>query len=257
MKVWQQQPDGWTPVSSLHAVLPVDFAEKPVIAAVGGGGKTAVLHRLAIELMANGKKVVLTTTTHLLMPEDEGSLTDDLAVIRHRLEKDHFALVGRPAGNGKMMGVPKRLYQELCTLADVVLVEADGSKHLPLKLPASHEPVIPDNSTHVLVLAGLSALGQMVCKACHRPELVMNLLKVGDEHRLTADDIAAILQQGYWIPFVQSHDGRGQDKPGLRRTGAVILNQADNQPRRDGAARIAKLLAPIPCLITQLEGDDR
>ena len=39
------------------------------------------------------------------------------------------------------------------------LLEADGSRRLPLKAPAPHEPPIPPFVDSVLVVAGLSALG--------------------------------------------------------------------------------------------------
>ena len=40
-----------------------------VIAFVGGGGKTTAMFRLAHELKVLGKKVLVTTTTNILMPE--------------------------------------------------------------------------------------------------------------------------------------------------------------------------------------------
>lgn len=243
MVVWQPQAGIYIRARTLCESLPVDFASRQVIAAVGAGGKTSALHGLARELSAMGKKVLLTTSTHMAMPDRAESLTEDPIVIRQRLAADHFALVGRPAGHGKMEGVPAHAYLAICSLADIVLVEADGSRQMPLKLPARHEPVIPDNTTHVLVLAGLGAIGQTVQAACHRPELVRQLLKVGADHCLTPADLATIIGQGYWQPFVAAEN----------RTGTVILNQADDADRFASAVQIAAMLAPVPCLITQLQ----
>jgi hypothetical protein len=51
-----------------------------------------------------------------------------------------------------------------------VLVEADGSRRLPFKAPADHEPVLPDTAAVVLAVAGIDALGaplseDFVCRA--------------------------------------------------------------------------------------------
>ncbi len=50
-------------------------------------------------------------------------------------------------------------------MADLVLVEADGSRRLPVKVPGPNEPVVPKNSDMVLCVLGLSswaARGQAV-----------------------------------------------------------------------------------------------
>ena len=45
-------------------------------AVVGSGGKTTLIHRLAEEYRAQGKKVFVTTTTHMRIEADT-LLTDD------------------------------------------------------------------------------------------------------------------------------------------------------------------------------------
>lgn len=46
-------------------LLQIDYKKYPVIAVVGGGGKTSLIYRLADELLDRGKKVIITTTTHM------------------------------------------------------------------------------------------------------------------------------------------------------------------------------------------------
>ena len=63
---------------------------------------------------------------------------------------------------------------------DAVLVEADGAKQRPVKLPASHEPVIPRGSSIVVPMAGLDALGRAIdAETVHRVELA-GPLRAGD-----------------------------------------------------------------------------
>jgi probable selenium-dependent hydroxylase accessory protein YqeC len=59
----------------------------------------------------------------------------------------------------------------LANLADFILIEADGSKQLPIKAWADHEPVLPTCTSMVLILAGLSCLEKPLSAACHRPHL--------------------------------------------------------------------------------------
>ena len=46
-------------------LLKLDIEKYPVIAVVGGGGKTSLIYRLNEELQVLGKKVIISTTTHM------------------------------------------------------------------------------------------------------------------------------------------------------------------------------------------------
>ena len=63
-------------------------------------------------------------------------------------------------------GEPRKLLDEY----DVVIVEADGSRGLPLKCPGDQEPVIPDGTDLVIGVAGATAIGQTFreAPAAHR-----------------------------------------------------------------------------------------
>ncbi len=53
-----------------------------------------------------------------------------------------------------------------------LLYEADGSRHMPLKIHAPHEPVVADRNHFVLLVAGLSTWGQPITPhTCHRLSL--------------------------------------------------------------------------------------
>ena len=51
------------------------------------------------------------------------------------------------------------------------LIEADGARRLPCKVPESWEPVIYQKSTRVLAVYGLDAVGKSFREACFRPGL--------------------------------------------------------------------------------------
>lgn len=142
---------------------------------IGGGGKTTLLRSLADELVAEGKTVILATTTHFLPFSgiDTVDSTDEFEVAR-RVKTQRVICVGTPAHEARNAGklAPSRIApQELASLADFVLVEADGSRHMPVKAHSDREPVIPDGSDLTIMVIGASALGRPVAETVHRAEL--------------------------------------------------------------------------------------
>ena len=176
-----------------------------VIAYVGSGGKTTLIHRRAHSLRAQGMKVFVTTTTHMFI-ESDTILGDDAGAIIHALEANGYAMAGVPFGE-KIGPLSEGTYLAACGHADVVLVEADGSKHMPLKFPAAHEPVIPANAGEIIVVCGLQALGKPAREVCHRLELVKACLGICDDTLMTADHIIRLLQEGYFKPLKRKYPG--------------------------------------------------
>ena len=117
---------------------------KPGVSAViGSGGKTTTLRVLGEEQTG---RVVLCTTTHIRPFEGLPLYTGDSeAEVRALLERECLVCVGQRGPEGKLV-VPRLSIQSLAQMADYVLVEADGSRQLPIKAHAPHEPVIPPES---------------------------------------------------------------------------------------------------------------
>jgi probable selenium-dependent hydroxylase accessory protein YqeC len=74
-----------------------------------------------------------------------------------------------------------------------VLVEADGSRGLPFKAPADHEPVIPSSATLVVVVVGIDALGRPIGETAHRAERVLALTGRSVDDPVTPEDIVAVV----------------------------------------------------------------
>ncbi len=70
-----------------------------------------------------------------------------------------FVRVGTTCEHGKLTGLAFDDLLRLGDLYDLVLIEADGAKSMPLKAPAVYEPVIPPFSDRTFVICGLDALG--------------------------------------------------------------------------------------------------
>ena len=172
-------------------------------AIVGSGGKTTLLKTLAERYRSQGKTVFATTTTHMFIEEDT-LLTDDAETIIKVLKDTGYVMAGVPEGI-KFKALSEATYAAVCAHADVVLVEADGSKCMPLKYPNSTEPVIPDNAQEIIVVCGLNALGQKAKDVCHRLELVKECLEIDDEGIITPTHIQKLVTEGYLKPLREKY----------------------------------------------------
>lgn len=148
------------------------LGEKGMVSLVGAGGKTSLIYALARELAMAGRKVLVTTTTHMLAPlaqeasatilsPDPDELLEELRGLSLRWSPI-FAASHRDGEEGKMVGFSPEDVERIWGggLLDWVLVEADGAARRPLKAPASHEPVVPQSSLWVVGLVGLDAVGK-------------------------------------------------------------------------------------------------
>lgn len=213
----------------LAAALDVPFG---ITSIVGGGGKTTLMLRIARELSASGARVIVTTSTHIFPPEGIVTLTEaSVEDAATALNRDRLVCLGTRVALGKL-AAPQIAISELPTIADYVIVEADGAKRLPLKAPAEHEPVIPEKTKLVVAVAGLDGLGLTVGRATFRPALYATLIGSDESHILKASDVARVL----------THEN-GQRKGvlfGMRFS--VLLNKADDEATTRAALEIALCL---------------
>jgi xanthine dehydrogenase accessory factor len=157
-------------------------------------------------------------------------------VIIDALQKNGYAFAGIPEGP-KIKALPKSVYLAACNAADVVLVEADGSKHMPLKFPNAAEPVIPDNADEIIVVCGLHGLNKAAKDACHRLELVKQHLDISDDTQITPHHVYRMVMEGYVKPLREKyppmkitvaprHDG----SPYQRKIAAMLAAEQDPGP---------------------------
>ena len=100
----------------------------------------------------------------------------------------------------------KDFYKQAAALADIVLIEADGSKRLPVKVPGENEPVIPENSSVIICIYGLGAIGKQSDSCCFRLNQSEALLKLKDEEKnghwiMTEEKMAYLMREGYLKPL--------------------------------------------------------
>lgn len=224
-------------------------ADSPVLSFVGAGGKTSGMLELARDLAAQGKKVLVTTTTHMEHPlnlNQPGCVDASAEEIAEQLEKNGFLIAGSQAEQpGKIKGLPVPVWEQVKKKADVILVEADGAKRFPLKVPGKQEPVIPKECTHILISAGAGALGRTLKESCFRLQEAERILADAEKQgidvkrpEITEETMGILIEQGYVMPLKSRY-------PAAKI--AVVLNQADilSAPEERAAALQKQILAPV------------
>jgi probable selenium-dependent hydroxylase accessory protein YqeC len=189
----------------LHEALGISSGD--VAAFVGAGGKSSAILTIAGELSEAGMTVLAVPTTKLFVSEAEkiGTLVtaEDADELRAKVEEAFSSgASGVVVGSGlisknRVGGVEPGEVSSLASLADVVLVEADGSRRRPIKGTAEHEPVLPDAATLVVAVGNIGAFGMPVDdEHVHRPELFSKLTGIGPGQSITARAFARALAEG-------------------------------------------------------------
>ncbi len=243
-----------------HALALDEFRGVPVVAVVGGGGKTSLVYALAREVAALGGRAIVTGTTRFtpaphgwpMPPLIEAPPAEVAARVAQAPGAGTLAVAGvEPQPAGRLAPLTPEAIAALAGLAgvDAVLVEADGSRARPFKAPGDHEPVIPACATHVIAVVGASVLGQPLDEAhVHRPECVRALVPGLPTHAVCDASL---------IARVLAHEGGGR-KHLDGRPFAVVVNQADSHP--EAAQAIAEAIRQVGVarvLVTALRDAER
>ncbi|PJE78838.1 hypothetical protein CI610_02211 [invertebrate metagenome] len=229
-----------------------------IIAATGAGGKSSCLNYLSRQLQQQGKRVLLTTTTRIYRPAPDhlGSLIyrlidhDLSTLLWHSPPPGTITVAGHPDSNPeKLLGIEPSLPKQLIEhhIYDNILIEADGSKHLPLKAPSEKEPVIPENCQVVIGITGWQGLQQKAAPAhTHRWPYFSKVTGLQSGDSFTAEALCRLINSDNGL-FKNTH------KPCRK---IWLINQLDKQEDRIHACHLARqvqLLSPdIPhCLLAR------
>lgn len=177
-----------------------------VVAFAGAGGKSSAIREISAELEQDGRTVIVAPTTKMLLGEADGigrlvlseSLDELLSGARDAISGSRAAVLGSGMlPQKRIAGVDMAWFPSFSPLADVVLAEADGSRHRPIKGTADHEPAFPDAVTLVVAVGNISAFGKPVGEEnVHRPALFSELTGVVAGQSVTANAFALALAHG-------------------------------------------------------------
>ena len=220
------------------------IAKKDIVCLSGAGGKTSLLYRLAQEAKALGYRVLVTTTTHLLMPTvdqyDALDLTGRLFSDRERLAPGiYIGVTGEPRA-AKVSGVAEYILADQAERFDLILIEADGAARKPLKGWKTTEPVIPEFATVTIGVLDIQTIGQTVCEdLVHRPELFCAITGAEPGERVSHDHLGRL---------VCHQHGLFQYARGRR---FLFINKAESEALLTTARELARSV-PIAAVIGSL-----
>lgn len=218
---------------SFLELLKIDTDAHSVIAVVGGGGKTSLIFRLTEELISLGKKVIVTTTTHMAYEENRPFAKDGCSeMAADQLFVHGYTVAAAYDGRKKKLcSLKEEKLNELQKFCDILLVEADGAHRHPLKVPEKWEPVIPACAKLVIGVIGLDCLGKPIQEAAHRAENTARFLRKSMDDLVTEEDVARIAaSSGGLYKHVKEQDYR------------VYLNKTDMLVTKEPAEKIVRTL---------------
>ena len=215
----------------------------------GAGGKTSLMLALAREFAAAGDRVLVTTTTKIASDEAAGpwpvitAAGADEIVARARCapwgnrarNRVAIAISGHDDGGEKLVGFPPECIDAVARQPDFdrILVEADGSRRMPLKAPGAHEPVIPSTTDALIIVAGLSGLGQPLDETTvFRANLWAARTGVALGAPVSAESLARMVVDPGGLARGAPHDARR----------ILFLNQADTAQRIAAAKQVIQAL---------------
>jgi probable selenium-dependent hydroxylase accessory protein YqeC len=225
------------------------MAPDEVVALVGGGGKTTAMFRLAREVVEGGGRAITTTTTRIfgaqiaLAPAHvpAASVTRERLAAELALHRHVLVIGATDPDSGKAEGISLDLFRHVrAWFPDVCLLnEADGSRMRPFKAPADYEPVIPAETTLVVVVVGADVLGRSLdAEHVHRPELVATLSGAPMGAAITPAIVARVL--------ADPQGGRKGVPAGARVV--VLINKVEGLPDRAPARETAERLLRDPAI---------
>lgn len=215
---------------------------KPVTAIIGSGGKTTLLWTLAEHF--RHEKVLVCTTTRMLPPAPqqydaflEQKMPDtvgapdvlDVPNIAAGITFGGIALTAE----SKMSAFSPPFFERLVPHFDKVFMEADGSRGLPFKAWAAHEPVVPAavNLT-ILVLPVWPDHARVTAEFVHRMPLFC---------KISGAAPGAMLNPSHLARLITHPEG-----PLKCAKGRIILffNKVASAPELAKAQSVIRLLAP-------------
>lgn len=217
--------------------LPVLPGPAPrIVAFVGAGGKTCALFAAADS--AGSLRTIVTTTTHIRDPRLEpgrriGPVFTDIRFSEPpHPGMDPMADLPSPvpggpppvlaartvSEEGKLAGIHPLWVPRLALGCDLLLLEADGSRGLPVKAPGQNEPVVPPDTDTLVGVIGLDCLGRpLLAGNAHRPELLSLRTGCG---------IGEPFGPGHLVALIRNPEGLFKGCPaGCRRI--LLLNKED------------------------------
>ncbi|GHV11224.1 hydroxylase accessory protein YqeC [Spirochaetia bacterium] len=223
------------------------LAQGRVLTVIGSGGKTSLIWHLARHLRGGAendgtiRKILVTPTTKMLVPSpptqagSSGGFYDHYCNEIPIESKNGIILAGRfNEETGKLESLPLDELERIVPDYDLVLIEGDGSRGLPLKGWAEYEPAVPPFTTITVGILPLMSLGMRVSETIvHRLPLFCALsdAQEGD-----------ILKPEHLVRVITGHKGAKGLFAEARGKKILFFNQVEDEKTLERAGEVVSLL---------------
>lgn len=235
-----------------EALIPGGADGKPVvITCIGSGGKTTLIWLLARRLSgklsgggeSSARKVLVTPSTKMFIPAPAELFFDHYHPGPPPEPRPGISLAGTfNTTSGKLESLPAPELARIRGGYDVVLIEGDGSRALPLKGWADHEPQVPAFTTITAGVIPLSPLGKPLDeKNVHRLPLFCALSGASPGEILKPEHLAAVISGGQQAGTASVARGLFASALGKK---ILFINQVEDEAAFDAARGLAALLPP-------------
>jgi len=227
------------------------FLDHSLVNFGGGGGKTALIHRLLDEYSSRGP-VLAATTTRVHPPDPRDGLvlisSDNLTLLKLSLKNISsncptlpFKIIASRyfMSSNLVRGVPTDFFEKIDrSLFPIFLNEADGAAGFSLKLHRENEPVPAEGAEYLVPVIGLDCIGRVL-----GPDTVLRWRELSESFSLRKGDLitpevaARILMHPRGacknlrpgtaiIPFINKVDSEAQDSAARELADAIFKNGA-------------------------------
>lgn len=216
-----------------------------VITLVGSGGKTSLIWFLARHFSQSRGllKILVSPSTKMfppLRPEHALHCYYDGAPPVPAMGITLAGMLNKKTG--KLEALPPAELQQTAGAYDLVFIEGDGSRGLPLKGWADHEPVVPPFTTFTVGMLPLWPLGKPVNREiAHRLPLFRTLTGADEGEALGLDHFAALISGN---TKNAEHSTVRSLFTAARGKKLLFFNQIEDEAAFSGAYRLVLSLPP-------------
>ena len=207
-----------------------------VITVIGSGGKTSLIWLLARQLARRVPHVLVTPTTKMFLPPPAEKLFDHYSDGAPPAPLAGITLAGVfNEKTGKLESLPPPELERIVRDYDLVLIEGDGSRRLPLKGWADHEPVVPRFTDFTVGMLPLWPMGMPTSeKIIHRLPLFCALSGAKAGEALSLAHLAAAIGCGKESSRSLFSTAEGKK--------ILFINQIEDEAALDQARELVGLL---------------
>jgi probable selenium-dependent hydroxylase accessory protein YqeC len=209
-----------------------------VVSIIGSGGKSSLITYLANSYKE--ERVLISTTTNILMPEEDKyniiwldplKMPDEIDIgitfIGEKHVEEGVVKLKKPGNPG---------FNKCFNKFDKVFLESDGSRGLLLKGWADYEPIIVPETTKTIGVIPITAIGKTICKEyIHRLPLWLELADGKEGFFVSEENLQKTIakEKGLWY--------KAKEKK------ILYISQVKNSKQLETAKEIVALL-PNQCL---------